>query len=193
MPCCRRNELFAPAKEERVGCDKQRVGPALDRRGKRGINLSFVACVDDAELDAKRARRSASSRNPNVGSSWKARVHQDRNQDGVGNEFAHQLYAFWLQRGREKTHAGRVAMCDSWLKTSAGVARPWSVGRYKKDAPAGLIGRAISLAVEASEDGAPATCSRVALLHLVESFAMARTKMNVKPPEPIPKVTGADT
>jgi len=61
MTCCQRNELFAPAKEERVGCDKQRVGPALDRSGKRGINLSFVACVDDAELDAKRARRSASS------------------------------------------------------------------------------------------------------------------------------------
>src|SRR5262249_51918068 len=95
MTCCQRNELFAPAKEERVGCDKQRVGPAPDRSGKRGINLSFVACVDDAELDAKRARRSASSRNPNVGS-WKARVHQDGNQDGVGNEFAHQLYAFWL-------------------------------------------------------------------------------------------------
>lgn len=133
MTCCQRNELFAPAKEERVGCDKQRVGPALDRSGKRGINLSFVACVDDAELDAKRARRSASSRNPNVGS-WKPRVHQDRN-DGLGNEFAHQLYAFLLQRGREKTHAGRVAMCDSWLKTSAGVARPRSVRNGTKKMP----------------------------------------------------------
>jgi hypothetical protein len=37
MTCCQCNELFAQAKEERVGRDKQRVGPALDRSGKRGL------------------------------------------------------------------------------------------------------------------------------------------------------------
>jgi hypothetical protein len=47
--------------------------------------------------------------------------------------------------------------------------------------------------IEASEDDAPATCSRVVLLQLVTSFAMRRTKTNVNPPACIPQITGTDT
>ena len=48
-----------------------------------------------------------------------------------------------------------------------------------------------SARIEASEDGAPATC--VGVLQFVKSFAMGRTEENVDPPEPIPQITGADT
>jgi hypothetical protein len=47
--------------------------------------------------------------------------------------------------------------------------------------------------IEASENGAPATCVGVVLLQLVKSFAMGRTKANVNPPPPVPQITGADT
>ena len=45
-----RDELFAPADEERIGGDKERAGPLLDESCERRVDLAFGAGLQDMEL-----------------------------------------------------------------------------------------------------------------------------------------------
>src|SRR5262249_31078221 len=72
MTCCQCNELFAPAKEERVGRDKQRVGPALDRSGKRGLASDSTSSMQATNERLIRVSFPKSVQRHHHSSSWSA-------------------------------------------------------------------------------------------------------------------------
>src|SRR6266567_3661631 len=49
-PCRQRDELFAPAVEERIGADEERAGLQLEERAEGRVDLAFRAGLQDNEL-----------------------------------------------------------------------------------------------------------------------------------------------
>ena len=57
MACRQRDELLAPAVEERIGADEERTSVQLDERAKGSIDLTFRAGLQDNQLHPLSARR----------------------------------------------------------------------------------------------------------------------------------------
>ena len=50
MARCQRDELVAPAEEERIGSDEKRAGPLLDEGCERRVEVAFAAGLQDMQL-----------------------------------------------------------------------------------------------------------------------------------------------
>jgi hypothetical protein len=49
----KRDKVLAPTVEQRIGTNKQRIRPLLDKCCKDLIELVFAYCIQDSELEAK--------------------------------------------------------------------------------------------------------------------------------------------
>jgi hypothetical protein len=59
MACRQRNDLFAPAVEERIGQDQRGVDSLLGKERKGSAEIGLVGSAGDAQLQPESARRRA--------------------------------------------------------------------------------------------------------------------------------------
>jgi hypothetical protein len=108
MACRQGNELLAPAREEWIGEDEERVGWLLDEGGEGGVDLSFGAGPQDSELHPGRPRRflHGSYQAPR---SRNGPVHEQGDHPGLGNQLGQKLEPFGIHHGSEEADACEVA------------------------------------------------------------------------------------
>ena len=99
MACGQRQELFAPAVEERVVADEKRAGVLLDKGGEGGVEFVFGAGLQDMELQPlSRAPLPATSLiMRSVAKS--VRVHEQGDHLGLRNQVGKQLEPLEHQLG----------------------------------------------------------------------------------------------
>src|SRR5204863_6753369 len=108
MAQCQRHELLAPAAEEWIRADDERVGMQLDEGRESGIDLTLGAGLQDVELHPLHARRFRRVSHIALGIRI-VRVHEQGNHPGLRNQLGNQLEPFWRQLDDEAAEAGEVA------------------------------------------------------------------------------------
>ena len=76
----------------------------LDERGESGVDLAFGAGLEDRKLHPPRARRFQSFSYHGLGTRI-ARVHQQGDHPGLGNQFRNQLKPLGIQLDGEAADA----------------------------------------------------------------------------------------
>ena len=56
MVCRQRDDVFAAVKEDDIGTDQERTGPALSQSRERGVDFALGASVQDMQLQPESAR-----------------------------------------------------------------------------------------------------------------------------------------
>jgi hypothetical protein len=92
---------FAPAENERIGCDNKATRTRMGNGRKGGLEVDFAAGVQDMKLHPERARRlpKLPSLIPGI---RVHRVYKGSKRGGLGNELAEQPQSLSLQFGGEE-------------------------------------------------------------------------------------------
>jgi hypothetical protein len=103
-----RDELSTLIEVDRATADKQRAGARLDNRREGGIEFTFICGFHDQDFatDGATCRRHLSQLDLDFRF---VRVHQHRNDGGLGNQFVHEPQLLRHQVNREEGHARDVA------------------------------------------------------------------------------------
>src|SRR5262245_54858693 len=108
MPRRQIRKLDAPAREEGIGCEEQRVEPLAYQSCKGRINFAGRACVEDLDSKAERVgsrfdiSQSGLGRRP-------ARTDKHGDACGGGQQLAHELQALCHQLSTEDVDASQIA------------------------------------------------------------------------------------
>ena len=125
MACRQRHQLFAPAVEERVAADDERAGMQLDEDHEGGVDLAFGAGLQDMELHPLGARHPLHVFNGAPGIRI-ARVHEQGDYPGLGNQLGQQVEPLGIQLVAEDADAREVAIRRLWGHEREFCSRCWS-------------------------------------------------------------------
>jgi hypothetical protein len=92
---------FAPAENERIGCDNKATRTRMGNGRKGGLEVDFAAGVQDMKLHPERARRLPKLPSLILGIRVH-RVYKGSKRGGLGNELAEQPQSLSLQFGGEE-------------------------------------------------------------------------------------------
>src|SRR4029077_5654789 len=127
-----RNDLVAPADEERTAADAQRAYPCFDEGRKGCINVAFVADVQNLDCLRDRTRRCLDLRQL-IGRTGPIRIEEDAKQRRLRNELVQQSKSLRFQCCGENAYPGDISTgpidaCDeaelNWVGTDR--AHDWN-------------------------------------------------------------------
>ena len=103
------DQLDAPAGEEGVAADEQRVGPLAHKRCEGRIDLAAGAGVEDLDLQPHGARSRFHVSQRGLGSRSIGRIDEHGNASGSGHQLTQQFQPLCRQLAVEKIDACHVA------------------------------------------------------------------------------------
>src|SRR5262245_43913273 len=102
--CRQRDDLIEATAEERIVVDKKRIGPLLDERCERSIEVAVAAGSQHTNLPPEGASRRLQAFRLGLGNriGW---VDQIGDHSGHGHQFVQQLQPLWSQLAEEIAYA----------------------------------------------------------------------------------------
>ena len=105
----KRRKLDAPADEERLGRDKQGIGPVAHEGGECCLDLAARAGVEELNLQSHSASSFRQVSQGGLGARHVARIDQHCNANGTRRQFVQQTQPLGRDLPDEDVDAGRIA------------------------------------------------------------------------------------
>src|SRR5262245_58890079 len=105
----KRRKLNAPADEERVGCDKQGIGPVAHEGGECCLDLAAGASVEELNLESHSASSFGQLSQSGLGARHVARIDQHGHANGLWRQLVQQTQSLGRDLHEEDVDAGRIA------------------------------------------------------------------------------------
>ena len=108
VPRRQRDEVFTMEDEHCIVGDQERTCPLLDKRCKDGIEVAFMACIEDKNFLPERAsgHLHVCQLSLSLRTAW---VHETGDKAHLWNQLAQHFQALCGQRSRQNIHACDVA------------------------------------------------------------------------------------